>query len=186
MKKDREWVFIELGKLFPSHAEIRDYPDNVTVTKRELLNKVYDILSQLDEPEVLSQELPVIPEYVANWIIRHRDAYNLYQALRKLENNTLFWGPIYEWYRIYTHKFVNAYLTGEYEVEEEQKYYVEDRKHALLCKWESSDGWEVISTMEATEDGLHTDTLVFELTEQEIKDYDPRYWAFAEPVEEDE
>ena len=51
VKKNKEWAFIELGKLFPSHAEMYDCPDNITVMKCELLNKVYDILSQLDEPE---------------------------------------------------------------------------------------------------------------------------------------
>ena len=56
MKKDKEWAFIELGKLFPSHAEMHDFPDDTTVMKCELLNKVYDILSQLDQPETLSQE----------------------------------------------------------------------------------------------------------------------------------
>lgn len=56
MKKDREWVFIELGKLFPNHAEMYGYSDGIMDMKCELLNKVYDILSQLDEPEVLSAE----------------------------------------------------------------------------------------------------------------------------------
>ena len=55
MKKNKEWAFIELGKLFPSHAEMHDSPDYTTVAKCELLNKVYDILNQLDEPETLSQ-----------------------------------------------------------------------------------------------------------------------------------
>ncbi len=51
VKKNKEWAFIELGKLFPSHAEMYNHPDDITVMKCELLNKVYDILSQLDEPE---------------------------------------------------------------------------------------------------------------------------------------
>ena len=62
-------------------------------------------------------ELPVVPKYVAEWIIRHRDIFDLYPALRLLTNNTLVWREIYEWYRMNTHKFVNAYLTGEYEEE---------------------------------------------------------------------
>ena len=66
----------------------------------------------------MKQELPVIPKYVADWITRYREKYDLYPALRLLENNTFVWGEIYEWYRMNTRKFVNAYLTGEYEVEE--------------------------------------------------------------------
>ena len=83
-------------------------------------------INQLDEPEVLSQELPVIPKYVADWVIRYRDTYDLYPALRTLEYNTSTWEQVYKWYRENTHKFVNAYLTGEYEVEEEPLY------HALI------------------------------------------------------
>ena len=95
------------------------------------------LIDQLDEPEVLSQELPVIPKYVADWIIRYREKYDLYPALRLLENNTLVWGEIYEWYRMNTHKFVNAYLTGEYEVDEEPMY------QALIKGHEVADGYDV-------------------------------------------
>ena len=73
---------------------------------------------ELDGLLVTNQELPVIPKHVADWITRYREKYDLYPALRLLENNTFVWGEIYEWYRMNTHKFVNAYLTGEYEVEE--------------------------------------------------------------------
>ena len=118
------------------------------------------LINNLDEPEVLShewirnnqerkgvhfyvsvtklqnllipkQELPVIPKHVAEWITRYREKYDLYPALRLLENNTLVWGEIYEWYRMNTHKFVNAYLTGGYEVEEEQLYYALVKGHEL-------------------------------------------------------
>ena len=113
-KRDSTYYYLNNGKLIKPNPDIEN--------ELELVIKKYD---ELHKPAV-------IPQYVAEWIIRHRDAYNLYQALRKLENNTLFWGPIYEWYRIYTHKFVNAYLTGEYEVEEEQKYYALIKGHELV------------------------------------------------------
>ena len=80
----------------------------------------------------MKQELPVIPKYVADWITRYREKYDLYPALRLLENNTLVWGEIYEWYRMNTRKFVNAYLTGEYEVEEEPLYHALIKGHGLV------------------------------------------------------
>ena len=67
--------------------------------------------------------LPVIPKYVADWITQYRKVFDLYPALKKLENNSLIWELVYEWYRMNTHKFVNAYLTGEYEVKKEPLYY---------------------------------------------------------------
>ena len=71
----------------------------------------------------MKQELPVIPKYVADWITQYRKVFDLYPALKKLENNSLIWELVYEWYRMNTHKFVNAYLTGEYEVKKEPLYY---------------------------------------------------------------
>ena len=65
-----------------------------------------------------------------------------------------------------------------------QKYIVEDWYYTLLCKWESSDGWKVISTIESVENELPIEVLEFELTKQEIEDYDPRYMAFAIPTKE--
>ena len=85
----------------------------------------------------MKQELPVIPKYVADWFTRYREKYDLYPALRLLENNTFVWGEIYEWYRMNTRKFVNAYLTGEYEVEEEPKY------HALIKGFELVSGYDI-------------------------------------------
>ena len=40
----------------------------------------------------MKQELPVIPKYVADWFTRYREKYDLYPALRLLENNTFVWG----------------------------------------------------------------------------------------------
>ena len=114
-KEFREWLegkkrgstypYLNNGKL------VRPNPD--IEKELDLVIKKYD---ELHKPII-------IPQYVADWITKHRDTYDLYPALRLLENNTLVWEEIYEWYRMNTHKFVNAYLTGEYEVEEEQKYY---------------------------------------------------------------
>ena len=124
-------------------------------------------------------ELPVVPKHVGEWITRYREKYDLYPALRLLENNTLVWGEIYEWYRMNTRKFVNAYLTGEYEVEDEQKYYVDLDTAAYVTKWNGNDQVDIYT------DGISgSDEFEFHLTEQEIKDYDERFWPFAVKVEE--
>ena len=128
-------------------------------------------------------ELPVVPKHVDEWITRYREKYDLYPALRLLTNNTLVWREIYEWYRMNTHKFVNAYLTGEYEVEEEQKYYVMNEENELILGWSQSaymtpciEGYGYMKY-----NGREN---LFQLTEQEIKDYDSRYWPFAVKIEE--
>ena len=128
------------------------------------------------------QELPVIPEYVAEWVVRYREKYDLYPALRLLENNTFVWGQIYEWYRMNTQKFVNAYLTGEYEVEEEHRYYV------LFGSQLHDDNWTYALTKSGSIEFFEKDVLPewdrTKLTEQEIRDYDERYIPFMVPVDE--
>lgn len=121
MKKNIEWLKAEIEK----QAIVMDKGYIYTGDLIYLINK-------LDEPESLSHELPVIPKYVAEWITKHRDTYDLYPALRTLEYNTSTWEQVYKWYRENTHEFVNAYLTGEYEVEEETLYYALIKGHELV------------------------------------------------------
>lgn len=94
------------------------------------VTQVYDLIDQLDEPEKV--ETLVVPKYVDDWITKYREDFDLYPALKELENNTLGWELTYHWYRTNTHKFVSAYLTGEYEVEEEPLYYALVKGHELI------------------------------------------------------
>ena len=89
-------------------------------------------VSELQNLLVPKQELPVIPKYVADWVTQHRKDFDLYPALRRLESNSLNWQPAYKWYRMNTHEFVNAYLTGEYEVKEDPVYYALVKGHELV------------------------------------------------------
>lgn len=131
VKKDKQWLEKELRnleKLVKEALEASLIAKNEHYTEKnsnelQLLRRVFSLVNQLDEPEVLSQELPVIPNYVAKWISVHHERFDLYPALKRLENSALSWEDVYKWYRKNTRKFVSAYLTGKYEVEEEQKYY---------------------------------------------------------------
>ena len=69
-------------------------------------------------------EKPVIPQFVADWISGHHEKFDLYAALRRLEEGSTRDYDAYKWYRKNTHTFVNAYLTGKYEVGGKQKYYL--------------------------------------------------------------
>ena len=178
----------------------------------EYMRNFVDDLNQLDEPEVLSQEfidkykvdydnwmpavpivhlqnllvpkqeLPVIPKFVADWIEKYIEyGYDLYPALKKMENNSRSWKRIYDWYRKNTHTFVNAYLTGKYEVEKEQKHYVLTSSNKILL---TKDDGEVRETYQVYSWIKKRDKERYQLTEQEIKGYDERYWPFAVKVEE--
>ena len=164
MKKDIEW-------LKPWFDDNKSYPGGYVKFK----------INQIDDVKNLSQELPVIPEHVANWIIRHRDIYDLYPALRSLESNSMRLERTYKWYRENTHTFVNAYLTGEYEVEE-QRYYALDSDDIPLLERVGNQIQRATTELSIYEKGR--DNSRFKLTEQEIKGYDKRYWPFAEPAEQ--
>ena len=81
-------------------------------------------IDQLDEPEVLSQELPVIPKFVAEWIEEVKPDNSLrvafeYIAQRKRDNHDdklAFWVEEGN-----SETFARAWLDS-YTVEEEQKY----------------------------------------------------------------
>ena len=156
MKKNIEWLKAEIEK----QAIVMDKGYIYTGDLIYLINK-------LDEPESLSHELPVIPKYVADWIVSHRDTYDLYPALRTLEYNTSTWEQVYKWYRENTHEFVNAYLTGEYEVEEETLYYALIKGHEFpsgllslhdghLTKMSKED-WNVFGVNDSNADFVRVD-----------------------------
>ena len=63
--------------------------------------------------------------------------------------------------------------------EREQKYYVDLDTAAYVAKWDGNDQVDIYT------DGISgSDEFEFHLTEQEIKDYDERFWPFAVKVEE--
>ena len=109
----QEWIE---GNTSPVDDEGRLY-----IWKRDLENLI-----------IPKQKLPVVPKYVGDWITKHRGKYDLYPALKELEDSTSGWERTYKWYRMNTHKFVNAYLTGEYEVEEEPLYHALVKGHELM------------------------------------------------------
>lgn len=131
MKKNIEWLKAEIEK----QAIVMDKGYIYTGDLIYLINK-------LDEPESLSHELPVIPKYVAEWITKHRDTFDLYPMLKRLEKNSSTWELTYKWYRENTHTFVNAYLTGEYEVEEEPLYYALVKGHELIAGEDACKYWK--------------------------------------------
>ena len=74
-------------------------------------------------------------------------------------------------------RLTRAWLDG-YEVEDEQKYYVIDKEDNILLI-RGYGGIEKADNLKITNSGGGA----LKLTEQEIKDFDPRYWAFRKPID---
>jgi hypothetical protein len=136
------------------------------------LEDVFEIIDQLDEPEKV-----VVPEFVGEWIENAKeDECSLSKAFWLIFSNVKNTGGNVTENWIYDNPelFARAWLDG-YEVEE-KKYEVKDKNDCFLLT-KNSEG-EVINAYSK---------VVYKnkgyLTEQEIKDYDERFWPFAEEVE---
>ena len=145
-------------------------------------------INQLDEPEVLSQE----------WIDKHEyvgmDPNSAFVYVKDLQNLIVpkqeeFETKIQELIESYKQEDAysnpeNGWISGFIEdlknlVEKEQKYYVDLDTAAYVAKWNGNDQVDIYT------DGISgSDEFEFHLTEQEIKDYDERFWPFAVKVEE--
>lgn len=137
--------------------------------------------SSLQNLIVPKQEPPVIPKYMADFIRvkKYTDAYSLQYifciAMKRSEAEQL--KKEYDWISANDETFARAWLDG-YTVAEEQKYYVDLDTAAYVAKLKDDDQVDIYT------DGISgSDEYEFHLTEEEIKNYDERFWAFAKPVE---
>lgn len=180
MKKDIEWLKGEI-KNFQEAENMFTGEFNAGV--QDALEYVQELIDQLDEPEK-----PVIPQFVADWIESYRK-----KTLVELINDAVYSSSensrcFRRWFHEkmgfesnYSEFIARSWLDG-YEVEKEQKYQViiRDGKYIrlFLCK----HGDDVI--IGTNDNYVEKCPEVAYLTEEEIKDYDERFWVFAKEVEE--
>lgn len=184
MKKGIEWlkkeIATEMIQLEPNRKE--RWSDVRYQTLRDVAQKI----DQLDEPEVLSQELPVVPTWFDEW---WKDIpkgegnllHNIAQFHDKLYSSETREVGVYIEDSGNKKKLLNIIINElDYKVEEEQKYFVSSRESIgfwFLTK--DNDGDIAIGT---NKDYYDRKWESLKLTEEEIKDYDSRYWAFAVKV----
>ena len=189
MKKDKEWLKNEVNKLplrFLGFSMLKQR-EEFTVSKDDVL----ELIDQLDEPEVLSQELPVIPKFVADWYEKEGNRNSWWnwfykwgrdESRSELESKTIRWMQDFN-----EEAFVDMFRYG-YEVEVEQKYNVK-------FKVKSSSGTVGIFLYKKGDEVLAGDNFKayypkedkYRLTEQEIRDFqngDILFEHFAVKVEE--
>jgi hypothetical protein len=133
------------------------------------------------------QALPVVPERVAEWIEHCKGmGYGLIAALTFKLSSTMheeLSAKILKWLENEGNDetFALAFITGKYEVEKPQLFYIDLPKvfglsdSTFVSKAESG----IISEFTKGKD------YALKLTEQEIKSIDERYLAFKVPVEEE-
>lgn len=181
----REEIWEEMLRLEDKRKD--QWADIKYQTLREVLQK----LGHLDEPEVLWQELPVIPKFVADWYEsegKRTSWWNWFYKWGRDEHRTDLETKTIRWMQDFNEElFVDIFRYG-YEVEEEQKYNVK-------FKVKSSFGTVGIFLYKKGDEVLAGDNFrayypkeeEYMLTEQEIRGFqngDVLFEHFAKPVEE--
>ena len=189
MKKDIEWLGCKLETLWG----IKKY--NWKISEPNSKRQAYyagsivglgNALSFLAELDVSKQEKVKIPYFIEEYIQASLNYSEESTVVGKIKNYML---PRIDEVETDSRvlKFFNtaenidlvalAMITENYEVEEEQRYYVLDPDDIPLLERANGQIHKATTGLSLYEDGR--DNSRFELTEQEIKDYDERFWAFA-------
>ena len=188
MKKDIEWLKEEIGEL-PCVDTVFNSGGSSYIDSAVPVMVVYDLIDQLDEPEVLSQE----------WIRNNqeRKGVHFFVNVTKLQNLDV---PKQEELETKIQELIESYkkeedaysnpengwISGFIEdlknlVEKEQKYYILGKYDTPILFRDYRN--RITETSNLNDIYPKANSEDFEFTEQEIKDYDPRYWAFSVPVE---
>ena len=178
MSKVKEWLIRKLKK---APHEFQDGYLNIKAID------VLPLIDQLDEPDRV-----IIPRFVANYLETAKKEISLLRVFEIANgfNELDMWREEYNWIRLYHLDFARAWLDG-YEIEKEKLYYVK----LPTAVW-NDEASELEDSSFYLRVNITSDEIAFSnlsrklgdwsgaLTEKQIKNIDPRYWPFAEPVEE--
>lgn len=134
------------------------------------------------------QSLPVVPELVGEWIEHCKGmGYGLIAALTFKLSSTMheeLSAKILKWLdnEGNDETFALAFITGKYQVEKPQLFYIELPNVYGLKNKVSVSKVENVTIVEFS----NGKNYALKFTEQEIKSIDERYWQFAVPVEDGE
>ena len=187
VKKDIEWLKNKLKEIREKNDKGNNFEGAAS------MNLALRLIDQLDEPEVLSQEMPVIPKFVANWIEETKKQYKtlIFAFTHIYDKNEIDESPnkeenrIFQWMESANNEevFARAWLDG-FTVETEQKYYVINNDQRMMLV-RMMDGKTITEADPfKLEDMYEAEKKAHRLTEKEIKDYDERYIPFMVPVDE--
>lgn len=151
----------------------------------EQKHKILDLVEQLDEPQK-----PVVPKFLDEYMKENEgkhaaDIFStewLYEEPNVLEEKVAKWllnDETEENNRRYLIA-VQAFVTGDYEVEKEPLYEVIIGNLFLVKKFNNRNDSCFVNKFEL----CWWEKSAYQLTEPEIKAIDERYWPFAVPVEE--
>lgn len=151
---------------------------------REGLETTIIQVQKLDEPKK-----PVVPQFVANWIKEEKNQYDsdllmigFISIQSGLKNEA-----VDQWVNEHRDLFAKAFLAyPNIEIEKERKYYVVNKNGFAILGRSHREFEETPYPENGRLRDFYEGDPEYIFTEQEIKDYDERYWAFAEEVTDEE
>ncbi|GAM81350.1 undecaprenyl pyrophosphate synthase [Lactococcus lactis subsp. lactis] len=174
-------------KMTKFEEEVSNLPVSIITNYGDYWNKAQLLTVFKDwQPQ---QALPVVPEFVAEWIeilktkglkpLKNPETYGETGFTEEKLQNIVFWISEHQ------EDYLRAWLDG-YTVEKPQLFYIELPKVFGL-----SDSTSDSTFVSKAESGIISEftkgkVYALKLTEQEIKSIDERYWQFAVPVEDGE
>ena len=98
---------------------------NLIDVNTKLAEEIANLKSQLQQ-----QALPVVPEFVAEFIESYKDRRTIYGVFDKISKNRKTYPKLYEW--VFEDEnsqatFALAFITGKYEVEKPQLFYLKNK-----------------------------------------------------------
>ena len=180
------------GKIVPKQEEITEEQAWEVIHGKYGDEVLQNNIDYVESQGYVVIEKPTVPQFVADWHVQ-----NKYYLLGAKFERIADWEDkrVVDWYRKCSGRHNNNLANAQetialmdlvgYEVEEEQKYYVLDKENATLLK-KSAVGEGVAKSVGTNIYNAKSwkNEENYQLTEQEIKDYDERYFAFAVKVEE--
>ncbi|VFA76786.1 phage protein, putative [Enterococcus faecium] len=170
-----------------THPESKNYYEGMVMAYSQVVHMVNTVL-KLDEPKK-----PVVPGFVAELLDYYRQSPDVDLLVLLLSFHDWYYSEskngkyeeAIDWLVKHPEIYMRAWLYG-YEVEKEQLYRV------IMPNPQSKNGNVLV--LRRTQQGTITVNKVkkitarlgegMDLTEEEIKSVDERYWPFAVPVEE--
>ena len=162
--------------------ELKEQNENQAESILLMLDEIKSLKSQLQQ-----QALPVVPECVGELFNEYsfENIQRLFEfGIDDIKSNKMIKALM--WRDKHPDTFSLAFITGKYEVEKPQLFYIDLPKVFGL-----SDSTSDSTFVSKAESGIILEftkgkDYALKLTEQEIKSIDERYWQFAVPVEDGE
>ena len=167
----------EIEKLDEPEVLAQEWIDSNSVNaSSDGVTEEYVHVDDLENLIIPKQELPVIPNYVADYIEKAKkeiDLLRVFEIANGLDELDM-WRKEYNWIRLYHLDFARAWLDG-YEIKKEELYHIKFSENQYAQRFD-----------ESKIDSILVNDKVFagQFTEEQIKKVNPKLMALAVEVAE--